>query len=313
MTITSLEQYKEQSKGKAYLGRMVLFCQFDAVVPYIDLKDALEAAGLGDHCPRKPSLIDVFRRVSTSAQRKRIDVGDGKYANVLVRDVANDEQQLLRKLVTETVDASGKRLDYRPDFDLVFDRASETFTAVPLTNGLYYSTDAAEQVVTEIAANFARLRDTVDSGTVRAVVSRVLKANHSISARPTGGADFILEKHAGVVDALETLPAKIAGCWIHSIPLIDDDKQRGYVKAQVEDDTTGEIDSALTEMRKLLNAGESITSAKFASINTTFKQLQSRADAYRELLGDKLEGTKARLDIYNATMAQLARQVKVAA
>ncbi len=309
MTITNLEEYKQQAQGKEFLGRVVFFCQFDAIVPFDELKDALDAAGLGDHCPRRPSSIDVFRRVSTAAQRKKIDVGDGKYVNILVRDVSTDEDQLLRRVVVETVDAQGKRLDYSAEHDLIFDRASQSMRVEKLT---FYSTPA-DGAVKEITANYARLQGTIDAGTVRAVVSRVLKAHHAISARPTGGADFLLEANAGVVDALETLPGKIPGCWIHAIPLIADAKQREYVKTQVEDDVAAEVDSALNEMRKLLAAGEEITSAKFVSVNNQYKQLTTKINVYAEKLDDQLDGAKARLTIFSTTMAALASRVKVAA
>lgn len=305
-----LTDYTQRHADDNLLGHVVLFSQREAAMSYNDLTDLLHTTGLTKWAPKAPSDPDVFRRVSTAAQVKRIATADpDKYCNLLVRDVASTGDELERRIVCETVDSKGKRLDYREDWSLTFHKPSGTVGIRKLSG----FASPADQVAHDIVDRYQKLRGTVDGNCLRTLVTRVLEAHNAVAAKPTGGADFISRQHAGIVGALEEFSKQAPGSWFWAVPLPDTPAERDKLTERVTSHTNEEIDRLLAEMRQTAADGGELSAAKFAALNQERKRLAERAEAYVELLDDNLESTKARLSILDQVVTNLSRQVKAAA
>lgn len=304
---TVLNEYAERHTDDEYLGRVCWFSVYELAMPWADLVTILTAHGLEDYAPQQPGDADTFRKVATAAQRKRQDTGtEGQYVNLLVRDVRSDKDTIERRLVVETVDPKGRRLAYEEAYDIVFRRKSAT---IELNAKMADPPPAAVDVANEIVAGYQAMRGKVDANAIRTLIKRVLDAHHAIAVRPTGGVMFAPEAQANVVESLERIATQIRGAIVHSLPLVDDLKQRDMVRSAVVSSIGDELDQVMTEMRQLLASGEPVTGTQYANLNTTYKQLLARADAYTEVLTDDLDSTRARLAIYGQQQTQLLRLV----
>jgi hypothetical protein len=268
------------------------------VLRHDDLLDLMESVGLSkSFAPSKPADVDVFRRVTTSAQSKRNENGDGTYSNVLVRDVANDEFQVLRRMVVETVDSGGRRLDYHEAYDLAFDKGNQRL----VTTRLSWRDTVADRLVPEIVANYNTRRGTVNAEAIRTLISKVFAAGHSTSLRPTGGSYFTPVSHAHLIEALEQLSDFIPTMTIQVIPLVDvNGRQIEMVRSALADESATELDAMLAEGKKMMTEGVSVRRA--ATLLARGKELRAKGHAYSELLDDSLAMMRDRLSLFDDMM-----------
>lgn len=302
----ALESYADTLRADPdrWLGLLVAYSVEETTVRHVDLVNYLDRHGLGEFAPRRPADVDVFRRASTGAQRKRQPTADPDvYVNILVRDVSSDDDQVLRRLVVETVDGKGRRLDYTPVYDLIFTKATSYLDIKAIGRTAF---SAADEVQAEIARSFKTLLGTVDGAAVRSLINRVLDDSQATSLRKGGGVYFVAPEKAKVVEGLEQLATLIAGTTVHTVPLPNDDKQRAQVQAAFEDEAKEEMERAQAEIAKLLASGEKISGEKLAAVARRYRVLKEKAEAYAATLRVNLTQTTAGLTVLDLQVAQLA-------
>src|SRR5512139_3260663 len=104
MTMAILDDYRDKTKDRPNLGVITWFSCRESLVRHSEVKAALRDVGLERFCPPPAAASDEWRRATSAASRKGIKLDDGKRLNVLVRQVADDDREILRQLVVETVD-----------------------------------------------------------------------------------------------------------------------------------------------------------------------------------------------------------------
>ena len=95
------------------LGHLTWYTIFDTEIGRATLLPRLEQCGLSDFAPAVIQAGDAFRRATHTLERLRVAQEDATFVNWLVREVRATDQQIVRHLVRETVDAAHVRLDYR--------------------------------------------------------------------------------------------------------------------------------------------------------------------------------------------------------
>jgi hypothetical protein len=287
------------------LGRIAWFSVFDTTLPHTDLLAAMRSAGVDiSFAPKVPADVDVFRRVTTAAQSKRHQNGDGTYSNVLVRDVAADDHKVLRRLVVETVDAKGQRLNYTEAYDLVYDKSNSRMFTTRLTA----ESTIADSLVSGIVANYVARRGTINAEALRNLIGKVFTAAHSTGLRPTGAVYFTPAATAHLVEGLARLADLIPTMTVHTLPLVDEDgRQAEMVRGAVIDESVVELDAMLAEGKDMLSAGA--TPRRAAQLLARGKQMRAKAVAYSELLDDNLATMAARLELFDAQMVALMSAV----
>lgn len=305
MTPSVLNSYVSKINPDAVLlGRIAWFSVFETTISHQDLLSFMTAAGV-DHrfAPNKPADVDVFRRVTSGAQSKRHPNADGTYSNILVRDVSNDEFQVLRRLVIETVDSAGHRLNYTEAYDLVFDKGNSRL----VTNKRSWDTNLADNLVVDIVSNYNARRGTVNAEALRTLIGKVFTAAHAAGLRPTGAVYFTPQADTDKVESLERLAALIPTMTVHSLPLVDEDgKQAEMVRSAVVDESVTELDQMLAEGKAML--AEGVSARRAATMLARGKQLRSKAVAYSNLLGDNLSTMQGRLELFDDQMMALISQ-----
>jgi len=299
MTPSVLHSYIDRIAPDAkLLGRIAWFSVFDTVIAHDELLKLMSSAGVAKgFAPSKPADVDVFRRVTTAAQSKRNENGDGTYSNVLVRDVANDENKVLRRVVIETVDSRGQRLDYYEAYDLAFDRGNQRL----VTSRLGWRDTVADLLVPDVVAAYNARRGTVNAEALRTLITKVFTAAHATGLRPTGAVYFTPAGQAHLIEGLERLAEMIPTMTVHSLPLVDEDgRQTEMVRSALIDESATELDAMLAEGRRMLTDGVSVRRA--ATLLARGKELRAKAVAYSELLDDNLLGMRNRLAMFDQQM-----------
>lgn len=302
MTPDLLTSYVDHiSPDATLLGRIAWFSVFDTTIAHSDLRLHMRTAGIDDSlAPKAPADVDVFRRVTTAAQSKRNENPDGTYSNVLVRDVANDDFKLLRRLVIETVDAAGHRLSYLEAYDIAFDK----LTNLMVVNRISSEQTVADQIVADTLDNYNLRRGTVNAEAIRTLIGRVFDAAKATGLRPTGAVYFTPIAETRYVEALECLADLLPTMTVHSLPLVDEDgRQAEMVRDAVVDESVVELDAMLAEGKAMLSGA--VSARRAATMLARGKQLRSKAVAYSELLDDNLSTMHARLELFDAQMMAL--------
>lgn len=277
-------------------------------VPQADLKALLDGVGLGGYAPRVPNDADIFRRTSTAAQRKRMATNQPNvFVNFLVRSPGDDTDHLYRRVVRELVDNANLRLGYTEVAELVFDRATSAVSFSML------EADAdAEDLCRGVLDDYMTDKGNLNGASIRDMIQRVLTASNATSVRyPAGGVYFLSVENADVVAGLEEVVSQLPpGAMVHSLPLIDDIKQRSMIQKAFEAESVGRITTLATEIAALRKAGTKISPDKFASYATALRELKGKTAEYSELLSEGLTTTSSAISIFERQVSGLMKLVE---
>lgn len=312
MSVTQYSEYSSRIRGLGsdnWLGSLCWFSVSESVA--IDRDEfglKLNALGLGNYLPPAPRDDNVFRQVCTNAQRRRVPTATGTFENILVRDVSRKGGIVNKQIVIEEVDAANKRLSYQPVYEVAFDgqeiQTSFIGAGVPGASGA--SVDA---VLDQIRAAFVSQQGKLNSYSIREVIRRVFGTAQATTVRSGGGVYFVMAEHAGLLASLEGLAERVDGMSVHSLPLVDDVRQRTMVKEAFEAETVGEIDRRLGEIETLLK-GPEIPESKLQALMAEMKELTDKTETYADLLEETMGNAEFRIKVYKSKIRQLFDHVK---
>jgi hypothetical protein len=297
MTMTTdhtLQGYLDRTEDtEDYLGRVVMLSQREMHIAHPVLAAVLERHGLSAYLPGKPSDVDVFRRVTTGAARQRIPVREGVSQNLLVRQVADVETELVRRLIVEEVDEAGRRLSYSETIDVVFDKVRGTAIRRTAPNA-YVVPQLASDVADEILATFSQLKGKVNGDGIRSIVNRVVTGCHAVRLRDTGGVYFVPRAHADPLDRLVAAGKELPGCQVDTIKLVDegDGDQRRMIRDAAEADLSKECRMLMAGIGELTDGNNEIGKRRQATLSASFRQLSAKIAAHEELLEERLQQTR---------------------
>lgn len=309
------ESFKDYSDRVAQSGNALLgwLCWYSVPenlrVDHEEVFKILVKAGLGGHVPGRPKDAEVFRRVSTAAARKRVKTIDPQvFENYLVRDMPGDN--ITRRIVREKVDSNNRKLGYTEVAELTFDRKTAKVECIHLGGG---PGKIRDEICKEIKAAYHADRGCLNGYAMRMLILTVLKnACNATNVRyPSGGVYFVGEDYADKLVALEKLGEAIAplGAIVHTLPLIDDKRQREMLKRAFEAESVDAIDSLLAEITDLKQSGKRITMDRYASYVTALNDLGTKTKQYTELLEGGLTSTQSRITIFKKAVIGLKGQV----
>lgn len=281
----------------------------DLRVSHSDLTDILAAAGLSAYMPGIPSDSDVFRRTCSAAQRKRVPSPQGDtFENFLVRDPGSTKTDLCRRIVRETVDASNRRLGYVEVGEVCFDKATGDLR----TSWFPMKDLVAHDILAEIRVQYTANRGTLNGYAVRELIRRVLVGANATNVRyPGGGVYFLSVDHANTVASLEEMAEALgAQVNVHSLPLLDDEKQRLMIRKAFEAESIDRANALTEEIAELIKGDGKVTPDKAASYVTALQELQGKLGEYSGLLETGLQSTAASLSILQKQVLALMRKVQ---
>lgn len=298
------------------LGQMAWYSVPEITVSHSDFIVKMHERGLDNiFLPPHPRPADVFRRACNVGKKdqqtfKDQTTGEMLTHNYMIREVGKDADSIWRQLVRETVDSKDHQLEYKIVGELLFDRRLETITfedlGVPKEPASAWETAIWER----IQSTYVSLLDQLTAYAVRQVIVKVLQSFSATVVRPSGGVYFVAEFYYDELRHLEDLINSIEGCSFHTLPLLDDTKQRGMLKKAFEDESIELVDRSLEEIRKIFAEGKLISSEKYSGFFEDYKVLIGRTKEYADLLEENMDTTSARLEVYQEQIFHLLERVK---
>ena len=309
----------------AFLGRICWYSVPEATrIGHMEFCRELVGRGLDEyHLPLAPKPVDVFRRASKAVQGHHQLVGpEGVLINVnfLVREVSYSDTEVHRALVREVMDAQGDRLWFDQVANIRFNRKKgfvktkhtppDDMEVEGWTNQVDHACRVIEdEKLNEVKRNFTTNNDYLTAYVVRETVRKILARLNATVMRD--GVYFVAEDKVEHLDLLDELVNDIDGASFHSLPLVDDSKQREMLKASFLDDSLGQIDDLIGRMAAIMRDDDTrITSRRYADFQVLRTELRDRAEAYKDLLEVSLGETEARLEVLDEQLWALVERVK---
>lgn len=291
------------------LGDIVWYSVTDScLIAYQDLVDLMTAEGLDGFLPKEPRDDDAFLRATSGVERKREPIPGhaDRFQNFLVRKVKQDKTGITKQIVVETVDTRNVRLDYEAEVELTFNPSNGVAAWHQLGIGW---NQRANELAEDAIHRYHATRNMVGADAVRSLINRVILGCNATQVKETGGVYFVTTAHTARLHSLISVIRHISGANVHPVPLIAERSQLEMVRKAYEDETSGEMDRLLTEMKDLV-AGDPVSTAKFTSLNERCLAVLGKVDEYSDMLQIKSEITDLRVDGINELRRQLLTHTK---
>ena len=306
--MSTYSDYVDRVSGTtmSWLGQVVWYSVTeDTKVDLRDITKTLRINNLERFIPPPPKDVDVFRRVCTKAQKKRVPVTDEVHENYLVRDVRSASGHYWKQIVVERVDSStNRRLDFTPVIELEFDPQKQDVTTSLISGTNFHQ--GAQRIAYDITTNYQDWRGNLHAYVIRELIREIVLSTGATILKPTGGVYFVMHSQAQVLVNLEATLTTINGATLATLPLIDDTKQKELVRAAIEEETVGEIAKINIEITELLD-GDPINSKRFVKMASRINAIKGRTGEYAELLDTTLDTTHLHMRALESNMQRLYR------
>ena len=284
------------------LGHLTWYTIFDTELDRATLLERLEQCDLTDFAPAVIQAGDAFRRATHTLEQLHVAQDDATFVNWLVREVRSTDQQIVRHLVRETVDAANVRLDYQAVLALSLDKATSTFVTHPLTVTVTQTEQAAAD---DARSAFARYQGAYQGRHLRELVLRVLKSVNPVPVRPSGGVYFVPAPGTETLRRLQSFITTLAPsqCW--ALPVADEGDTRQVLTQTLDETVTHTADQVVTTLARLLDRRKTLTLTDQLRAAQEFKRLHTLVTQYQALLDDRLLAAQATLQAAEAQMRSL--------
>lgn len=295
----AVSEGSEEKFGREVMGHLIWYTICDVRVTREDLEATIKAAGLdAQHAPKPISARDAFRRASTRAEVKGQQLPNDRSLNILVREVKQDKDEIVRHLVREVVDSRNVRLEYDEAARLTL--KGDGLTVDPLAG---WDTEVSG-VVAKIEADFAVDKDHYTGEHVRGVVSDILASTKPVAVRPSGGVYFARLAHEPTLRGLQAFVAAMdpyhtngRRSRVYLVPVVDAVEQRQMVAESLEDQVAAEGKSLVHEMDRAIKGARKITPALAQQFIGRAKGLAGMVKEYETALETDITTAQATLDI----------------
>lgn len=269
------------------LGNLLFMTTVDMKIPKTDFQNIFQANNIPVSFIRDISAADAFRRATSSVS--------GKYGSykVEVDETRSDKDGIKKVVGIKTPDANDS-IEYRPVVEILFDRDTETATAIKMTGNIRQGEEQTVDDITDtILNNFTEWKIFHTKETIVNTIKRIVKSMHPVNLMPTGLCKFIPKQYnslaTGLKEALSQLnayrtnPCEANICEI--IPVIDTDEQRNAISLSCQGEVKKELEDTVVELRDALSKKGSLTPKSIASYVERFKALSEKVDDYQQVLG----------------------------
>lgn len=231
---------------------------------------------------------------------------------VEIRYNVNHPDALSIKVINEPLPVSAHAevlADLRAVLEGTAPAASGVASALAATSASASGTARAMTLARELEAVYLRERGCLDSNGIRLMVKTALSECHATLVREGGGVYFVSSKYDPQLDALVKIADVIPGATVHTVPLIDDRRQRDLVKKAYEAEVTTEVDKLIVDALEVLKGDDGISPRKFSALQTKMLAVKSKVSEYDELLQEQIDSSRFRLDILTHHMRELFNKV----
>jgi hypothetical protein len=291
-----------------FLGSLVWFTISDCRVVRDDLAAAFDEAGIDQkYLPKPISPRDAFRRATKRIEMKEIPIGDAseeKFLNLLIRDVRQNKDVIVRHVVREIRDRQNTRLQHLAVADLRLTEQGK-YSALgmqPLATLLKEEAAAIDAFMVDYDIE----QENYNGRTVRDIIWSVLRDCDPVNVRPSGGVYFTPEEHREKIDSLKRLVSILSkhntnghksSLW--SIPVINADEQKEMLQESLEDQVREDSQVLVKEMVDLLgdSAKRKVTKALAQQYIERVQRLGNLVDKYEQTLQYEAVSAKSNYEL----------------
>lgn len=268
------------------------------------LYDLADEWGLSpEGLPSEPRPDDAFKRACRYGHWNNVPIpGSLNKANFLIRDVSQNKSWIERHLVMEIVDPEQVQLFYEVVARLRWDRVEHKLdtTLTPQAAAHQGLVDAA---LVRFHTIHSQTEHTVDPQVIRLAIRWYLKDMGAINVRERGGIYFVPIRSREKMAALEGVVNGLGGTsGFHSLPLVDDTKQRDMVRSAFEQDVHDSAQSTLVALLDRKQSGGKVSAKQWAKWNDELAVLEESRNFYRDLLDDELAAADFEIDAIRQTL-----------
>lgn len=260
------------------LGNVVWYSIAKGLITPKELRSKLVASGLDESWMPKPiRVVDAFRRATNFKKKIQSDVAN-QFINYMVREVYADKEIAIRHLVAETVDQTGKRLDYNSEVGKIILNKKDGNLTVEHEEG----NANAKFFVEEMAKNFDIFKGHYDAQAVRVMVADILKSLAPVSLRNNGGIYFVpVTFEEGVTHFTKFCESlnELSNGW--KLPVVDTFEQRKMVAHTL----LGNIRELHLDCTAAL--GKGLPKAKIKSLIEDIEKVSNDFKEYKALVAEE--------------------------
>lgn len=297
-TFVAVEKAHEDFKIN-FLGNLVWFSLSDLRINRDHLQLAFFEAGIDESLLPKPiNPRDAFRRATKVAEIKESLDGD-RTLNLLVREVKNESDKMIRHVVREIVDKQNVRLEYTPIVELILE--GDTLKLQPLE--LLY--DVERDIVRALYEEFNIAKDHYGYTHIRKVIMDILETTSPVSVRPSGGVYFVPLQYEPTLRSLQTLINRLRDYSVATttrsrmdmIPVIDASERREMIEESLEDQVKKESESLIAEMSQLISGERKVSIKTAQGYVERVRKLGALITEYEQLLETQLSEAQSHREI----------------
>lgn len=198
------------------LGHLMWFSVGKQLVKRGDLLTTLTQAGLeGSWMPNPIRSSDAFRRATKEIEAKKSTATANVFENYLIREVFADKEQIHRNIVVETVDQTGKRLNYNSQAGIItLNKKDDSLIFVT-------SNDMAKELCEEAEKRFKLYKDYYSAQQLRVMVGKILQSLAPTPVRPNGGVYFIPDSHTEGLNKLVRFTSALENSEGFKVPIVN--------------------------------------------------------------------------------------------
>lgn len=329
--VDTFRNYQEQLANlpeEHFIGDILTFQFRQPKITRDDLSQWFTDLGLDEsYIPPPIKSIDAYRRATGENAKRRYSLG-GQYAELMVRNVSSDSDRTIRRIIRETRDPKGKRLDYAEVGEAVFYPASRTakrkglggdsvkFTMIERNLRTERDKNEVSAFITQMDTDYKFFSLHYYTQAVRDMVRNYVKSLNAISIRESGALYFVHKSRRPTLIALtELVNDRIGdGCRLHMMPLVDTGHQREMLTEAFEDEVEQSCDKLLEKVASI-NAkykGKKVPPSKYAELQEACQDTLSRSDEYTRVLGLAQDRAGQALEAAMDSIADLATRLEVA-
>lgn len=272
------------SKGGQHLGDLCWWTLSDAAVNRADLEAKWKASGLPpDLLPEPPTVAKALKLAIREAQ---VGLGDR-----LIRPVIDSEATIIFAVVHEQKHDDGT-LSYTQEAKLVLD----------LLTGVLSSDQSGHDLVVNIQARFAALRNVHAADDVRRTITRALTSFAGVLLRENGGVWWLPSVHAAALRQLQGTIESLGSSRFSLVPVhASNDAQRTLGDAAAKS-IEAELEELKREVAQFVAQPPERTSTLVRRFDA-FDALRGRAQLYRDVL-------QVQVKDLDSTLNQLAASIE---
>lgn len=242
--------------------------------------------------PNEIRVVDAFRRATKESETKRETSTAGVFRNYIIREVYADKDIAQRNIVIETVDQSGKRLDYQAEAGIIRLHKENGTLTTQVTND-----EALNNMISDINEKFHLYKDYHSAQHLRVTVAGILKGLAPTAVKPNGGIYFVPGSQTKGLLNLITLCNSLESSEGFKIPVVNNFDNRKMVHKKYDDN----INSLVNQ----LTSTDGLTKNQVREIVKEVDTLISDYKDYRGILEEERTG-------FDTKMVELKGKARIA-